>query len=293
MTEHRPSAANRSRGCLGLLRRFVLSFAAFLALTAAAFAQSPDSLANTILRYSHRGLGISPPTIERVLVLHANGTYDRLFSTELNPVSSPLVPILRIPASGTYSYVKTAATTGSLTAQEFFGVDGEMILDFQSATNGFIVAPLGGSFSMSSLPLSGALINTSERTWVSSDKPAIIGFVVGAGRVALVLIRAVGPGLASFPNTTPALDPRLAVYRGQTLLAENDDWGVGTVERPSDALRATSIAVGNFTGAFPLADGSKDAAIVLLLGAGNYTVHVRTAAGEPRAEVLGEIYVVE
>lgn len=44
-------------------------------------------------------------------------------------------------------------------------------------------------------------------------------------------------------------------------------------------------------GAFPLPEGSKDAALVLMFPPGVYTAVIRTKSETPR-EVLAEIYVV-
>ncbi len=74
---------------------------------------------------------------------------------------------------------------------------------------------------------------------------------------------------------------RLEVYAGdQVKLAENDDWAAG--------LAPTFVA----TGASPLPPGSRDAAVVLTLAAGNrYTAVVRGAGGSS-GEALLEIYEV-
>ncbi|MSU51270.1 MAG: hypothetical protein EXS37_19650 [Opitutus sp.] len=51
------------------------------------------------------------------------------------------------------------------------------------------------------------------------------GFVVGGTTAKTVLVRAVGPTLATTFNIPGAVaDPRLTLYAGQTKLAENDNW---------------------------------------------------------------------
>jgi hypothetical protein len=96
-----------------------------------------------------------------------------------------------------------------------------------------------------------------------------------------VLIRAVGPTLGTaFGVPGSMADPSLTVFRGQTQIAANNDWGGGA------PLIATFASVGAF--ALPVA--SLDAAIVLMLAPGNYTAQVRgTGAGE----VIVEVYFVD
>jgi hypothetical protein len=81
------------------------------------------------------------------------------------------------------------------------------------------------------------------------------------------------------PETLP--DPQLAVYAGATLHAINDDWGGGPV------LTDTFARVG----AFELDPSSRDAAMVLTLVPGAYSVHVR-GANDTSGTVLLELYEV-
>lgn len=111
------------------------------------------------------------------------------------------------------------------------------------------------------------------------------GFVIAGGTARTVLIRAVGPTLAqlfSVPNTL--VDPKVALYAGQTKLAENDNWGSG-----ASGERANEI--GGRVGAFALAAGSRDSALVVTLAPGNYTVEV-TGVGGTTGTALVEVYEV-
>jgi hypothetical protein len=76
-------------------------------------------------------------------------------------------------------------------------------------------------------------------------------------------------------------DPKLELFNAaSTLIAANDTWG-GT-----SALTATFTSVG----AFPLAAAtSKDAALVVSLSPGSYTVHV-SGVGATAGNALVEIY---
>lgn len=127
------------------------------------------------------------------------------------------------------------------------------------------------------------MANIATRGVVSSGAPMIAGFVV-TQYAKTVLIRGVGPTLASFGVTTACPDPQLSLFSGQTVIATNQDWGQAA--NPSGAATAAG-----FVGAFPLATGSKDAAMLVTLEPGAYTVLVG-AQGTAGGEALVEVYEV-
>ena len=115
------------------------------------------------------------------------------------------------------------------------------------------------------------LANASARARAGSgDETLIAGFNLEGPASRPVLIRVVGPALAAFGVAGALVDPRLTLFRGDTLIATNDDW-----EKNSGATAATFSALG----AFALPSGSKDAALFLNLSPGAYTVHASGAAG--------------
>ena len=75
-------------------------------------------------------------------------------------------------------------------------------------------------------------------------------------------------------------DPQLALFTGTTQMAANDNWG------GSSALTAAFSRVG----AFALPAASRDAALVIELQPGNYTVQVGGSGGTGIA--LIEVYEV-
>ena len=78
-------------------------------------------------------------------------------------------------------------------------------------------------------------------------------------------------------ETSGLADPRIEVYSGNQKIAENDSW-------------ASSLAQAFVkAGAFGLQSGSKDAAILLSLNPGGYTVQVQSA-DSGAGEVLFEVY---
>jgi hypothetical protein len=98
-----------------------------------------------------------------------------------------------------------------------------------------------------------------------------------------LLVRAAGPALASFGMEAPLARPTITIFKatGENVAA-NDGWMAD-----AENVRAASSAAGTF----PFAAGSTDAALVLALPAGNYTVQVGSAAGDT-GTVLLEIYDV-
>ncbi|HEY1107137.1 MAG TPA: hypothetical protein VGE76_00850, partial [Opitutaceae bacterium] len=132
--------------------------------------------------------------------------------------------------------------------------------------------------------LSSKLINVSALAHVGTGADILIaGFVVKGDLARRVLIRAIGPTLASFGREGVLADPQLAVTQAgaPSALALNDNWGGGA------ALRT---AFGS-AGAFTLPGDSKDAAVVLVLNPGAYTVQV-SGFGGTTGDALVEIYDV-
>lgn len=134
-----------------------------------------------------------------------------------------------------------------------------------------------------------ALVNLSCRTQVGSgDAVSIPGLVVSGNRARMVLVRAVGPTLAGFGVPGTLGNPRFDLVRTdvnpQVVVASNDDWG----STQAVDVRRVSVEVG----AFPLAEGSRDAAVVVSLEPGNYTVVVSGADGGGGIALI-EAYEVE
>ena len=118
---------------------------------------------------------------------------------------------------------------------------------------------------------SSRLLALATRTVAGAgDATLIAGFVLQGTGPKTVLIRALGPELALRDVQGVLADPKLTLYRGANVVGSNDDWG-GTQE-----LKAAFAAVnsGGLT-----SDTSKDAALLVTLNPGAYTVHVTGAAG--------------
>ncbi len=136
-------------------------------------------------------------------------------------------------------------------------------------------------------PGAGRLANLSARARVPAGDGALIaGFVVRGSAAITVLIRGIGPALRQFglPDALPAV--RLALVRpgdGATLLA-NAGWaGAANALEIRDASRRS--------GAFALAPGAADAAMLVTLDPGAYTA-VATATAGAGGVALIEVYEV-
>lgn len=132
----------------------------------------------------------------------------------------------------------------------------------------------------------GAVINISTRTRLDSEGDVIIAGFVIEDRPRTVLVRAVGPSLQRFDVPSAHPDPWLAIKRGNQTIGGNDDW-----ENQAGAELVAKAAAR--VGAFPLNTASLDAAKLMILPPGAYTVHVSTSLINVRdRDVLIEVYSV-
>ena len=126
------------------------------------------------------------------------------------------------------------------------------------------------------------LTNVSARTRVGTgDDILIAGFSISGSTSRTVLIRAVGPTLATFNVPGALANPRLELYSGANRILENDDWG-GT------AVLSTAFSA---VAAFALPTDSRDAAILVTLAPGSYTAQV-SGVGNTTGVALVEVYEV-
>jgi probable HAF family extracellular repeat protein len=146
-------------------------------------------------------------------------------------------------------------------------------------TSAFLLTPLDNSNKQSRLSAFSL-----RATAGSGDQTLIVGFVI-AGAPQSVLLRGVGPALSNFGVASPLSDPKIAVFRDNSIMASNDDWG-------NAYMMPSIVAAEMFGGAYPLTDNSKDAALVTEFQPGNYTFHV-SATNSERGIALAEIYETE
>ena len=133
------------------------------------------------------------------------------------------------------------------------------------------------------ITIGGRLVNLSTRGQTTTVPNLMIaGFVVGGSQPKQMLIRAVGPTLASsfgLQGTVP--DPRVRLSGGGLAFElVFDNWN-----NADAALTAATAAVG----AFELEPGSLDAAALLTLAPGAYTAQVETVTGAAGIAIV-EVY---
>ncbi len=128
-------------------------------------------------------------------------------------------------------------------------------------------------------PLSDSnLANISSRGFVGTGNNVLIsGFIIGNVNSATVVVRAVGPSLASAGLSDPLADPMLTVYDANgTAIASNDDW--------HDDISAAQIDQSALA-----PDDDAESATMLRLPAGAYTTIVKGANGETGVGLV-EVY---
>jgi phospholipase/lecithinase/hemolysin len=112
------------------------------------------------------------------------------------------------------------------------------------------------------------LANLSTRGFVGTgDNVMIGGLIVGNGDSPILVLRAIGPSLASSGIANPLLDPTLEIYDSNgALLVLNDDW----IDFGTQAVEATLLAP---------PDDREAAFVAAFLTPGSYTAIVRGKAG--------------
>ena len=137
-------------------------------------------------------------------------------------------------------------------------------------------------------------IGVSTRTNVGSGENVLIaGFAVTGTVTRRVLIRGIGPTLRIFPGigaNSVLNDPQLTLFDAtpqRRILATNDNWASG-----EDAAFIAAATAG--AGVFPLANGSLDSAIIIMLPPGSYTAQL-SGVGTTNNTGIGliEVYDVD
>lgn len=133
---------------------------------------------------------------------------------------------------------------------------------------------------------SNQLTNISSRAYVGTGSAIMIsGLIVKGDLPQRFLIRGVGPGLTQFSVAGVLANPKIEVVNAAgTVVAANDDWSV------NDSLAETTT-VSTALNVFPLANSSKDAAMVVSLNPGAYTVLVK-GVNDTTGVALVEAYLV-
>jgi hypothetical protein len=133
-------------------------------------------------------------------------------------------------------------------------------------------------YDLDSQPAPSRLANIATRGTVQTgDNVMIAGFILNSNPAAIV-VRAIGPSLATSGVAGALADPTLEIRDDQgNLLASNDNW-------QQDSLQATQIQGVGLPPISPL-----ESAITTTLNAGNYTAVVRGARGTTGVALV-EVY---
>jgi hypothetical protein len=135
------------------------------------------------------------------------------------------------------------------------------------------------------------IVNIASRGLAGTgDSTLTAGFVVAGSVPKRVLIRGVGPTLAAFGVPGTLADPQLKLLdQPGAVIATNDNWATPANAAASDATLIAAAA--SATGAFSTAPASKDAALLLNLAPGAYTVQVSGTDGGTGVALV-EVYEV-
>ena len=137
------------------------------------------------------------------------------------------------------------------------------------------LALVGVSSSVHAADYPERLVNLSSRAMAGDGDAALIaGFAIAEGPDKLVLVRAIGPALTGFGVEGAVANPRLVLFNAAgEAIASNEDWA----EVNADVFAAV--------GAFGLATGSRDAALVATLPSGTYTAQLQGGSGAGMVEI--------
>ncbi len=216
----------------------------------------------------------------------------------------------------TYRYTVTGSDTATLLFADTTWED-TYLLKFSSAIEGSILSglrrPVGGTLSDSfglgftdvsaSFSLSESTTfhespatNVSLRGSVAPGRSLIAGFVIPGTKARNVLIRVVGPSLSQLGVTGHWTDPDFDLFRDGARAVRRDihyrDWSStapfvgGNLGNPTEGFRNLF----SYVGAFPLLPESKDAAEIVRLEPGGYTIVASVSAGDVGGEALIELY---
>jgi len=127
------------------------------------------------------------------------------------------------------------------------------------------------------------LSNFSTRARAGTgDQVVIAGFVISGTTPKPVLVRAIGPTLATFGVTGTLAAPTLELFAEQRSLATNTGWS-------TNANPAAVATAAQQVGAFALTATSADSALLATLPPGNYTAVIGSADQRPGVGLI-EVY---
>ncbi|MGN6719935.1 MAG: choice-of-anchor Q domain-containing protein [Candidatus Binatia bacterium] len=251
---------------------------------------------------------ISPGiSITNVTVTEGNsGTVNATFQVNLSAPSSQPVTVSFTTANRSASAgVDYQGTSGTLTfdpgettktitvvvdSNDTLELDKTFVVNLTSATNAFIADGQGvGTIANDDGQLPQMLANISSRGAVLTGNNVMIGgFIVDGSTPKRVLIRSRGPSMAGAPFFVPGTlaNPKVQLFSGPTLIAQNDNWQDAPSCPGFICEGATEILNTGLDPCTPNPDQSSapancalEAAILITLPPGAYTAIVSGADG--------------
>jgi len=193
------------------------------------------------------------------------------------PAMTAGLPVDRNPGSETNAFADNKTVTVSPIQGTYQAAPEQAAL---------VLTRMRGLFASTLAITNPKLINISVRGFVGAGSSVqIAGFYISGSAPKTVLIRAGGPALVPLVGAGTLPDPVVELFAESQLVATNDNWG-------DDAAKASAIsAAAAKVGAFAWPQGSKDAALLVTLEKGSYTVVVR-GVGNATGVALVEVYDV-
>lgn len=149
-----------------------------------------------------------------------------------------------------------------------------------------LVTPL--SWAQTTAP--SRVINLSVRSKLAPGESLITGFIVDGSEPARVLVRGIGPTLLLFGVNDAMPNPKISLTkiaaRG-SISVHNDDWSPGSILAEAEGMKQLPTTM---EGAFPLEPSSRDAAMLVELAPGAYTLTVSGSSASDAGTVLAEVY---
>jgi len=224
------------------------------------------------------GFGIGGVLADPVLTINAAGvtapiaTNDNWGGSSTTAAAFKAVGAFDLPASSLDSAALPNAAAGAFTVQ----VTGK------NNANGLVIAEIYDA-SSARTAASPRLINLSSLTQIDAGSSLAVGFVVRGATARTLLVRGVGPSLATIFGIGDVMaDPKLELFNNDTgaKITENDNWG-------GDAQLMDAAAS---VGAFALADiATKDSVLLVTVAPGAYSARV-SGVGTSAGTAIVEVY---
>ena len=204
--------------------------------------------------------------------------------TDIASLSATADELGAIPLTATDSALTASTGVGSYSVEvsDQSGLGGLAVSQVVNASNSYLLDPNWISSH-----------TTQATVYPGASGTVIVAFNVGGTSPARLLIRGVGPGLASRGIANGLADPALALYDANgTLIAQNSGWTSqsGAVSSALLSSNAAEVSYAASTaGAYPLIATNQDDAIVVTLNPGTYSIQIASQGGKT-GTVSAEIY---